>query len=68
MHEMFDYGGVILVSVRLQMNSINVDEHEEVLASKLSQLEQQMYAECRDLLHSLEERKNNEYHYSGTLQ
>jgi chromosome segregation ATPase len=44
------------------MGSISITEHEEMLASKLSLLEQQMYSECRDLMHALEERKNNEYH------
>jgi hypothetical protein len=43
------------------MGSLSEIEHEDILASKLSMLEQQMYAECRDLLHALEERKNSEY-------
>jgi hypothetical protein len=53
--------------VKLHIGSISTNEHEEILASKLSLLEQQMYSECRDLMHALEERKNNEYTYIDKL-
>ena len=51
----------LLLLVKLHIGSISTNEHEEILGSKLSLLEQQMYSECRDLMHALEERKNNEY-------
>ncbi len=52
-----------IFAVKRQLGSISTEEHEEVLTEKLSLLEQQMYGECRELLHALEQRKNDEYHF-----